>query len=94
MSDDSLENTLHALFLVLSHPYPLETGVYRLRARGQEVSLDGAVIVTTPQRLSFVDVVKGIDMFDELKVLSVRVFARACSRFTCLRVHVCVCACA
>lgn len=34
----------------------------------QELPLKGAVIVTTPQRLSFVDVVKGIEMFDELKV--------------------------
>ena len=36
-------------------------------ASAQEVSLDGAVVVTTPQRLSFVDVIKGIDMFDSLK---------------------------
>jgi len=35
---------------------------------GQEVKLDGAVIVTTPQKLSFVDVIKGIDMFDTLQV--------------------------
>ena len=35
---------------------------------GQEVKLDGAVIVTTPQKLSFIDVVKGIEMFDDLKV--------------------------
>ena len=34
----------------------------------QELALDGAVIVTTPQRLSFVDVVKGLDMFDSLHV--------------------------
>eukprot|EP00290_Baffinella_frigidus_P005113 CAMPEP_0180131154 /NCGR_PEP_ID=MMETSP0986-20121125/8260_1 /TAXON_ID=697907 /ORGANISM="non described non described, Strain CCMP2293" /LENGTH=533 /DNA_ID=CAMNT_0022070995 /DNA_START=51 /DNA_END=1652 /DNA_ORIENTATION=+ len=34
----------------------------------QEVSLDGAVIVTTPQTLSFVDVIRGIDMFDSLSV--------------------------
>lgn len=34
----------------------------------QEVKLDGAVIVTTPQKLAFVDVVKGIQMFNDLKV--------------------------
>jgi ATP-binding protein involved in chromosome partitioning len=34
----------------------------------QEVKLDGAVIVTTPQRLAFVDVIKGIQMFNDLKV--------------------------
>ena len=34
----------------------------------QEVKFDGAVIVTTPQRLAFVDVVKGVQMFQELRV--------------------------
>lgn len=34
----------------------------------QEVKLDGAVIVTTPQRLAFVDVIKGIQMFNDLQV--------------------------
>jgi hypothetical protein len=34
----------------------------------QTVALAGAVVVTTPQELSFVDVVKGIKMFDDLKV--------------------------
>mmetsp|Transcript_29440 Transcript_29440/g.52715 ORF Transcript_29440/g.52715 Transcript_29440/m.52715 type:complete len:440 (-) Transcript_29440:33-1352(-) len=37
----------------------------------QEVELSSAVIVTTPQKLSFIDVVKGIEMFDELKVRTV-----------------------
>ncbi len=40
---------------------------------GQEIAFDGAVIVTTPQRLSFVDVVKGIEMFDDLKVPTIAV---------------------
>ena len=34
----------------------------------QTVQLSGAVIVTTPQKLSYVDVVKGIDMFSALRV--------------------------
>eukprot|EP00871_Galdieria_phlegrea_P001584 jgi/Galph1/2426/GphlegSOOS_G1123.1 len=34
----------------------------------QSISLDAAVIVTTPQRLSFQDVVKGIYMFDKVSV--------------------------
>ncbi len=34
----------------------------------QEVRINGAVIITTPQRLSFIDVVKGIEMFDEMKI--------------------------
>ena len=34
----------------------------------QEVNFTGGVVVTTPQKLSFIDVVKGIEMFDELKI--------------------------
>ena len=39
----------------------------------QEVELTAAVIVTTPQKISFVDVIKGIDMFMATKVPTVAV---------------------
>lgn len=39
----------------------------------QDVKFDGSVIVTTPQKLSFIDVVKGIEMFDKLKVPTISV---------------------
>jgi ATP-binding protein involved in chromosome partitioning len=34
----------------------------------QELKFTGGVVITTPQKLSFVDVVKGIEMFDEMKI--------------------------
>ena len=34
----------------------------------QDINFTGGVVITTPQKLSFVDVVKGIEMFDELKI--------------------------
>lgn len=40
---------------------------------GQEINYTGAVIVTTPHYLSFIDVVKGIDMFDDLSVPTISV---------------------
>lgn len=40
---------------------------------GQEVKFNGAIIVTTPQSLSYVDVIKGIEMFDDLKVPSISI---------------------
>jgi len=34
----------------------------------QELNVDAAVVVTTPSRLAFADVVKGVDLFDEVDV--------------------------
>lgn len=39
----------------------------------QQLPITASIVVTTPQKLSFVDVVKGIDMFEKLKVPTIAV---------------------
>ncbi len=53
----------------------------------QLIPLTAAIIVTTPQDLSFVDVVKGIQMFDKLKVPTVAVIENM-SYFICSQCNV------
>ena len=48
----------------------------------QEISITAALIVTTPQKLSYVDVIKGIEMFDSLKVPTVGILENM-SYFMC-----------
>ncbi len=51
---------------------PPGTGDIQLTV-AQLVPMTAAVIVTTPQQISFVDVVKGVEMFDQLKIPTVAV---------------------
>jgi len=48
----------------------------------QEINISAALIVTTPQKLAYVDVIKGLEMFDSLKVPTVGILENM-SYFIC-----------
>jgi len=52
--------------------FPPGTGDIQITL-AQIISITAAIIVTTPQKISFIDVVKGIEMFDKLKIPTIGV---------------------
>lgn len=74
----SIDAYIHPFIRVLDrpnqpHPTPrivrAHTGTGDIQiTTTQALALDGAVVVTTPQELALVDVVKGLKMFEDMKV--------------------------